>query len=83
MKQAQDDLFELKLSNTKVQGIDISIPHFTPEELYQGFEVVVARQQAKNVVVRIYTDANTKPMAFPKDGILWIKPVPRVTSTGQ
>ncbi len=84
MKQAQDDLFELKLSNTKVQGIDISIPHFTPEELYQGFEVVVARQQGKNVVVRIYTDANTKPMAFPNAGMLWIKPVPRVVApTGQ
>jgi hypothetical protein len=83
MKQAQDDLFELRLSNTKVQGIDISIPHFTPEELYQGFEVVVARQLGKNVVVRIYTDTNTKPMAFPKAGMLWIKPVPRVAPTGQ
>jgi len=77
--QAQDDLFEVKLNNTKVQGMDISIPHFTPEELYQGFEVVVARQQGANVVVRIYTDSTTRPLPFEKSGKLWIKPVPRST----
>ena len=62
------------MENCKVANADVSIPQFTPEDLFGGFEVIVARQKGDNVEVKIYTDATIKPKVLTKDGKLWIQP---------
>ncbi len=67
-----DKIFELVLENAKLKDDHLALPYFAPDG-FSGMEAVIAKQESKNVVVKIYVEKGTKLTPFRTKGQLWLK----------
>lgn len=72
LNKIKSDLYELVIENATLQGKHLTLPQFPPDS-FQGFEVIIAKQEVGRVVVKIYTDENAKLFPFTSGGQLWVK----------
>lgn len=75
LSQAAPGAYELLLRDTSLKGPHLSLPQFPPDT-FKGFEVIVASQQGKDVVVKVYTDSGVKLSPFIAQGKLWLRVTP-------
>lgn len=72
LKKKKPDLFELTLDNVKLAGKHLTLPQFPPDAFF-GFNVIVAKEEGKNVAVKIYIEEGVKLFPFIAKKQLWLK----------
>ena len=72
LKKKKPDLFELTLDNVKLAGRHLTLPQFPPDAFF-GFNVIVAKEEGKNVAVKIYIEEGVKLFPFIAKKQLWLK----------
>lgn len=72
LNKRKPDLYELVLENVKLSGKHLTLPQFPPDSFY-GFNVIVAKDEGKNVVVKLYIEEGVKLFPFIQKQHLWLK----------
>lgn len=72
LTQRDNNRFELIINNAALAGPHLALPQFPPDT-FTGFEVILARNQGKDVVVNIYVEDGVKLSPFIAKGKLWLK----------
>ncbi len=72
LNKQKPDVYELVLKNTSLAGRHLTLPQFPPDS-FQGFNVIVARQQGSDVVIKVYVEENVKLFPFIAKQQLWLK----------
>ena len=72
LNKQKADVYELVLKNSSLGGRHLTLPQFPPDS-FQGFNVIVARQQGNDVVIKVYVEENVKLFPFIAKQQLWLK----------
>lgn len=72
LNKQKSDVYELVLKNSSLGGRHLTLPQFPPDS-FQGFNVIVARQQGNDVVIKVYVEENVKLFPFIAKQQLWLK----------
>lgn len=72
LQKKKKNIYELTLDNATLSGSHLSLPQFPPDT-FEGLEVIIARQEEQNVVLKIYVAETTVLTPYRAQGQLWIK----------